>query len=226
MDIYNTIIDEKLVHHHFASTRDDAYKKKVLNSWADEAFANRDGTSKFIKEFQTTFNSSLWELYCYQVLKEMGCHFDFSVEYPDFKVDLNGESLLVECTIANNPSDDPKESDIEARFNDNSDLDYKVYHQTLRLSNSMINKSEKYINQYIKDADNIGKPYIIAVEPFDQPYFMLTGNESIISLLYGEVYDRYNKASVLADGAIKKNGAPILNCTPNVRQTLGVFLYV
>jgi hypothetical protein len=38
----------------------------VLTDWA-RGFIDRDG--KFVKEFQTTFNSCFWELYVYAVLK-------------------------------------------------------------------------------------------------------------------------------------------------------------
>jgi len=55
--------------------------RAVLTQWA-EGFDDRDG--KFVREFQTTYNSSFWELYLFAVLKHLGIEVDLSFKAPDF----------------------------------------------------------------------------------------------------------------------------------------------
>lgn len=185
MGLFDLVVKKGALHPDFERIMDDPYKKKVLERWSDERLINRDGNYKFVKEFQTTFNSSFWELYCYNVLKEMGVEFNFEHEHPDFVVYYGGKKINIECTIASNAKGEPDESDVYARFNENKSMDDIVYDQTIRLSNAFASKYKKYKEKYCKKEWVKNNPFIIAMEPFDQPHFMLTGSESIRLLLYG-----------------------------------------
>ena len=68
-------------HPHFLHAMKHPYECAVLESWAN-GFVDRDG--KFVREFQTTFNSSFWELYLFACLKELGLCVNFSYDAPDF----------------------------------------------------------------------------------------------------------------------------------------------
>jgi hypothetical protein len=59
-------------------------ERRVLEEWA-KGFIDRDG--KFVNEFQTTFESSMWELYLNAYLRELGATLNFSHHAPDFVVD-------------------------------------------------------------------------------------------------------------------------------------------
>lgn len=185
MGLFDLVVEKSELHPNFERIMNDPYKKKVLEGWSDEKLINRDGNSKFVKEFQTTFNSSFWEVYCYNVLKEIGAEFNFCYEHPDFVINYCGDTINIECTIASNAKIDPDESDVYARFNESKSLDDIVYAQTIRLSNAFASKYKKYKEKYCERNWVKDKPFIIAVEPFDQPHFMLTGIESIRLLLYG-----------------------------------------
>jgi len=183
--LFDLVVEKGALHPNFKRIMNDPYKKKILEGWGDEKLINRDGNNKFIKEFQTTFNSCFWELYCYNVLKELGGKFAFEHEHPDFVVDLGGEVINIECVIASNAKTTPEESDMDARFNENKDLNKIVYDQTIRISNAFNSKYKKYRDKYSEKLWVKDRPFIIAMEPFDQPHFMLTGSESIRLLLYG-----------------------------------------
>jgi len=62
MDLFAIITDPKKLHKNFLNVigEPEDYARNVLLNWA-EGFIDRDG--KFLKEFQTSFNSSFWELY-------------------------------------------------------------------------------------------------------------------------------------------------------------------
>lgn len=209
MDIFVDLVGSEKQHYNYINVKRDIYSVEVINSWVNEALVCRDGNNKFIKEFQTEFNSSFWELYCYQVLKELGCSFNFEPPYPDFVVNLDSECFLVECVTAKNAKGKAQESDLTAKLNDQSDADEKVHSQVIRLANAVQSKKDKLLKQYCKTAGNNDKPYIIAVEPFDQSYFMDTGTESIIALLYGWVMDRTTSEEFQGDAAIKDESVEI-----------------
>ena len=59
--------------------------REIIEQWA-EGFQDRDG--KILKEFQTSFHSTFWEFYIFQLLKDMGLkdNIDFSKNKPDLFV--------------------------------------------------------------------------------------------------------------------------------------------
>ena len=185
MNLFDLLVNEDELHPNFTRIKSDPYKVKLLEEWGDDQLIGRDGNGKFIKEFQTTFNSAFWELYCYKVLQKLGAVFDFEHDAPDFTVALGGKKISIECTIASNAKEMPMESDIEAHINDTKSLEETIYDQTVRLSNAFTKKVNKYQKSYCKKEWVKENPFIVAIEPFDQPYFMITGHEAIRLLLYG-----------------------------------------
>ena len=66
MDLFTPIVKEKRLHPLFKRViQDKTYKPAiaVINEWSNGLLGRKGEAEKFIKEFQTTFNSSLWELY-------------------------------------------------------------------------------------------------------------------------------------------------------------------
>ena len=60
MDLFTPVVSEDVQHANFRSISkfSSKFDREVLNEWAHE-FKDREG--KFVKEFQTTFDSSFWE---------------------------------------------------------------------------------------------------------------------------------------------------------------------
>lgn len=227
VNLFNDIVPESKQNPNYKQIKNDIHKTEIINSWADQAVVDRDGNGKFQKEFQTEFNSCLWELYIYQCLKKIGCKFDLSHNHPDYVVSLPscGQDFTVECTIASSALGTTPEWDTNAKLNDDVDPDEKVYFQTMRLSNSICSKHNKYIEKYSKEPWVSGKPYIIAVEPFDQPNSFAVGNEAILAALYGELYNRQKNGYEMIDGVYKQNNAEIplgYFKKPDYRQITGV----
>src|SRR6266576_6551759 len=97
MDLFTPCVPADRLHPNFKHVAFEAAAedRAVLNAWA-RGFVDRDG--KFVEEFQTTFNSSFWELYLFAVLKKYGMQVDFSKARPDFCIP--SLSLNIEATIA------------------------------------------------------------------------------------------------------------------------------
>jgi hypothetical protein len=69
VQLFEPVVDETRMHPNFRGIvgRGNVYNLDVLNDWA-RGCHDREG--KFIHEFQTTFNSSFWELYLFAMLKK------------------------------------------------------------------------------------------------------------------------------------------------------------
>ena len=97
MQLFEPIVPESQQHANFRSLlrQQNPHTFDVLQDWA-RGFVDRDG--KFVHEFQTTFNSSFWELYVYAVLKKYGLPVDFTKTRPDFFIP--SQNFNIEATIA------------------------------------------------------------------------------------------------------------------------------
>ncbi|MGQ7886815.1 hypothetical protein [Paenibacillus sp. WC2504] len=188
MNLFYTELERERLHHNFLAIREDTYLKKIINLWV-EGFVDRD--NKFVYEFQTTFNSCFWELYLHGCFKHLGFKVDFSKQSPDFCLSSNGKELCVEAVIAEKPQNgllaEWEKMDI---FND--PLKYENYMNyesivdlaTVRLMQALTSKFDKYIKDYSKLTHCKNKPFIVAVAPFEQPFFFTQNTNAIRKLLY------------------------------------------
>lgn len=100
MDLFSPQVDVSKMHKAFIRLRANPYDVAVINAWSC-GFVARDGATKFATEFQTTFESCLWELYLHAVLKELKCQIDFSHSSPDFCI-TGPSRFTIEAVVARN----------------------------------------------------------------------------------------------------------------------------
>ena len=177
---------------------DGMFFREIIEQWA-EGFQDRDG--KILKEFQTSFHSTFWEFYIFQLLKDMGLkdNIDFSKNRPDFIVkDGNKDKFYIEAVVANIKQDGRKEN--ERTYNDLEQTERPVwklpnYEQIInegiiRCSNAVQSKNKKYEDYKKLEWVDENIPYIVAVSSYGQINY---GNEchySIVALLYGFYINR------------------------------------
>ena len=187
--------------------------KNVIRGWF-EGFIDRD--NKFVYEFQTSFESMLWELYCFAMLKEMKCEVDFSYNRPDFVV-KSPHRFLIECTVVREENGKPKESDFKEKCKPSQDLAARTDYATVRMLNSINTKLKKYKEGYCTLEHVAGLPYIVAVTPFEQARFQDTGMEAIRKILWAETVRKVNGNYITEDfKKIKKRD--------NLYLDMGIFL--
>lgn len=186
IDLFSTSLEKSKQHPLFQMLSEDAYssERQVLQSWA-EGFVDRDG--KFINEFQTTFESSMWELYLFAFLKEIGADIDLEHHAPDFTA-KNVQDFCIEATIA------APAMGGEGTVGVNFDLppeDFSEFNRqaTLRICNSLSSKVAKYRKSYSKLDHVQDKPYVIALASFDRPHAHMSANRAIIAALFGVYFD-------------------------------------
>ena len=230
MDLFEKQVDDNKLHRNFKSLLVEAREKerKVLNEWAD-GFPDRD--KKFVKEFQTTFNSSFWEIYLYKLFKEMNFNFDWDFPSPDFSLEYKDIEFIVEATISNNAQNEleewEKEDLTEAYDNYLANMNEKNIYSIIRLANSFQSKLSKY-----RDKDKhhssygtlphvVNKPFIIAIASFEQPLHYHQYDRPIMALLYDFYVDEeeywrhperypYGPPDVSLEYVEKENGNLIL----------------
>jgi hypothetical protein len=181
MDLFTPVVSQERQHPNFCHIIKPGYYElasKVLNNWAKD-FEDRDG--KFVTEFQTTFNSSFWELYLFACFKELNCTFDQSHPSPDFVLTSPYGEFTAEATTANHPEHYRPEWD--KAMIDEPEMDYILRLSTIRLLQAVLQKSDKFKKSYSKLAHVQNKPFVICVSPFDQPFFFRQSHLAIVRVL-------------------------------------------
>ena len=192
VDLFTPQVAPELFHYNFkAALHDSSFgEREVLTRWAND-FTDKDG--KFVKEFQTTFNSAYWELYLHAAFRDLGFSNDLSHASPDFILSKNGANIIIEATSANAAEGKPKEWERDLSKEGIKNLKFDIpeinREATIRLSNAVIAKLRKYKQDYSRLNHVCGKPFVIAIGPFEQPYFYLQFNRAIRSLLYDDYVD-------------------------------------
>jgi hypothetical protein len=175
----------------------------VVQQWA-EGFPDRDG--KFVQEFQITFNSPFWEIYLHAVLRNFGFLPDWTHPAPDFSVSKDGVQACLEAVTAN--AADGKPAEWEApKFGStpNPDIDLGRINREamIRLANAIDSKHRKYLASYAKYQHVRGRPFVLAVAPFEQPFFNHQYNRPIKAVLYDHYVD---EPEYMANPGLYPNG--------------------
>lgn len=206
MRLFEPVVPEERLHPNFrfvlAPYRQP--ERDLLSAWA-EGFVDRDG--KLIHEFQTTFNSSFWEIYLHAVFRTYAFETDWSHAAPDFRLRGHGIEFNVEAVTANAAAGKPNEWDKLLSAEELAALKLKSLNTEamIRLSGALISKSRKFEQSYSKLDHLKGRPFVVAIAPFEQPHFQLQYDRPIRALLYDYYVD---EDAYLADPSAYPHGAP------------------
>jgi hypothetical protein len=134
MDLFTPIVKEEKLHPLFKQiVSEPVYRPTmvVINGWSAGLLGRKQEANKFIKEFQMTFNSSLWELYLNKAFIDFGYQIDYSKESPDFHlIHSSGRKVNVEAVTANNKDNENPE-----------------YYSNVTIQDSFKRSNEEFLNQ-------------------------------------------------------------------------------
>lgn len=200
MEVFKTIegiLDDEL-HPKYKNLLNPEFKnhRDIIQGWV-EGFVDRD--NKIVKEFQTTYHSSLWEFYLYALFKELGFELNQESEKnrPDFIITKPFE-MYVEAVISNIKETGIPESkrsmeDIMSMFippYEQKDFYKNLDEAIIRQSKSIMKKKDKYKKNYSKcKLVHNDKPYIIALSSYDQINYGREYIYPMMALLYGKYYN-------------------------------------
>jgi hypothetical protein len=182
MDLFTPLVPPDRLHPNFNRLMSDTDwdVREVLADWAD-GFIDRD--NKFVREFQTTFNSSWWELYLYAVFKSLGIQTDFSFDAPDFVA--QDIPMVVEAVISSHAENSTPEwlksvSDLTG----GGHIEQRYTETLARLYNSLDAKRRLYDRRYSVLPHVQGKSFVIALHNFSTPDSFQLGDVAMQRLLY------------------------------------------
>lgn len=206
--------EEKLNDHFRLISADPDYTKvqPVIQNWATGLLNRRGESHKFIKEFQTTFISSMWELYLNRALIDLKCSVDFSKSAPDFFVRGPGNyEFNIEAVVSDQPPTAKQRKTFDAQ-------DFKT-RGALKLAGKIRDKLDLFRGRngkkhpYSSMSHVQGRPFVIAIAPFDSDLSLTQNNELINIVLFGLAppvlegpdYGKQGKITSL----LKPSGAPV-----------------
>lgn len=186
MDLFYPVVPNDRLDPNFKRILDHpASEHAVIQDWAN-GFVDRDG--KFVKEFQTSFNTCFWELYVFACLKQMSLGIDFNYSSPDFTVTTGFFKGTIECVTSQNAAGRRPEHDltIQEQISDlaGPNRDAISREATIRLANSISGKYQRFCHHYSSLTHVTNKPFILAVAPFQEPYFWVQRLDGITNVLY------------------------------------------
>ena len=186
MDLFTPVLSKSKQHPIFQMLLEDRYapERQVLSSWA-VSYRDRDG--KFVKEFQSTFESSFWELYLHAATKIWGLQLDQTLASPDFVVKAPFP-LCIEATIAA-----PARGGRSNFGYDASDIpdDFSQFNAeaSIRICNSFTAKVKRYRDYYVGLPHVANQPFVVAIAAFDRPLAHFAAGRSVIAAMYGLYHD-------------------------------------
>lgn len=223
-ELFIPIVEQDKQHPKFKFLLDPSYQneREILNAWWDE-FVLKDGKTKTITEFQTTFHSMFWELYLNKVFLDSGYKIDETVKSPDFFIHFNEHKVSIEAVVANIAKDgDPEDKrTLQDAFGENN-INEISDEAIVRLFNAIDYKNKKYFKNYVDNKDVESNPFTIAVADYGQINYGQTYIYAMLSLLYSAYYDpkdttdlkilcndNFNREYKFKEKHIKKSGGSL-----------------
>lgn len=197
MNLFTPIVEENKLHPLFKRIiQDETYKPAitVINEWSNGLLGRKGEAEKFIKEFQTTFNSSLWELYLNKSFLELGFNIDYSKPSPDFYLTHpSGRHVCVEAVTSNNQLNENYEYYTTKSFSESIHIDNGDFldKSSIKLIGKLKDKRDLLIGAkskkhcYSSLPHVKGNPFVVAVAPFDNHLSFIQNNMAINRVLYG-----------------------------------------
>ena len=225
MNLFIPRVNYKQLHPYFKRLTQESCYQDVLNTiqeWTNELANRKKESDKFIKEFQISFNSSLWELYLNKAFQDLGFKIDYSKESPDFNlIHSSGRIVNVEAVTSNNKLTNNKDYYTKEAYQEtiNTKNDDGSRDAILKLLGKIKDKKDLFIGkdnkkfpyselEHVKD-----KPFVIALAPFDNHLSHTQNNTLINQVLFGvlppTIEQVYNTSSKKINYIINKNGKKI-----------------
>lgn len=156
----------------------------VIQGWGQGLLDRNGERDKFINEFQSTFNSAMWELYINRVILDLGFTIDFTKNSPDFCVTTKeGYRFNIEAVISDANHQKPKyKFTTHEKFKNEGALKLiGKLNDKIKIFRGDEGKKFPYSSM-----DHVaGVPFVIAIAPFDNDISLMQNNELINLVLFG-----------------------------------------
>jgi hypothetical protein len=222
---FDIIEKEENLHKKFKHLLDIFYtnERELLEDWITR-FIIKDGETKTIKQFQSSYHSMAWEVYLNELIISSGGTIDNKVSSPDFFIHKDGKNASIEAVVANIspkygiPETERTISDIYGENDYSSILNESI----IRLLSAITYKSDKYYKTYNNNEKVNNRPYVIALSDHAQINSGQSSCFPLLAILFNAYYDPDDKENLKILGYdnfdreykykehhIKANGEPL-----------------
>lgn len=175
-ELFNLCVPDEKLHVNFKSLNNPIHNPaKLLLTELGYQYKTQD--KNFIKEFQTQFDSRLWEFFLYFFLLSEDFKFGKQQKYPDFIVTKNNDEIALEATTVNIGKIDTQ------IFKDLSlGKNLQTGYFPIKFGSPLHSKLNK---KYWKKKNLKGLPFIFAIHDYHQPGAMIFSETTLREYLYG-----------------------------------------
>ncbi len=189
LDLFSPIVPAEKQHVYFQrliSHSSFRGARKAINEMMPH-FVDVDGN--FVQQFQSDgFDSRVWELYLFAMLKESGFELDRSYQAPDFVGNNFGNEMALEAVIVGRkPGDKPSFLQEMPKLPSMVEIENKLKDEMpIRFGSPLFTK----LKRKYWDLEHVrGKPFVIAIADFHDDSSMIWSNSALYAYLYGKRYE-------------------------------------
>lgn len=177
-DLWSTDLPIERLHPHFRSVAANPIERACLDRWV-EGF--KDVNNNFVHEFQTKFAPAFMELYLYRLFLSLEFTVSRPADRPDFVVDTPQGSVAVEAKVTEaGPGEAPVWTPIHEVPMDRE----QFYERTCaKLTGAIVSKLKHY-RSYANEPAVKDKAFLLCLNPYDSPGFVMQGFGAITRVLY------------------------------------------
>ncbi|EDM25751.1 hypothetical protein LNTAR_15082 [Lentisphaera araneosa HTCC2155] len=180
VDLFDVVRKDKALDLNFEKVYKEPVRAagRTLINKIYESYYDKDGT--FIRQFQEhNFDARLFELYVYEYLKSAKFTIKDGFTAPDFLVEKDNIEVAIEVTTINPPSEGRQSimdmSPEEVQFQEE-------HGKACKFSNSLRAKMAK---KYWEKEHCTNKPFVIAIQDFQQDQSQIFTDKPLSNFLYG-----------------------------------------
>ena len=178
IDLWTTTVPTARLHPHFRSLAANPVERACLDRWA-EGFA--DVNNNIAHEFQTKFSPAFWEIYLYRMFVSMGFAVSRPADRPDFVVKTPSGGIAVEAKVTEaGPGQPPVWMPIHEVPLDRE----QFYDRTCAKLSGAIASKLKHYRTYANEPAVKDKAFLLCLNPYDSPHFIMQGFEALARVLY------------------------------------------
>lgn len=177
LDLWTTTLPMDRLYPHFRALAAMPTDRECFQRWAD-GFADVNGN--IVDVFQTQFSPAFWEIYLYKFFQRLGFQVERPPQRPDYVLATPQGTIVAEATTINPCGP----SFVSTPIHDTPFDREAFYDQTsARLMGSLQRKLDAY-RLYAEEREVEGRPFLLCINPYDNPHFVVQGFGAITRVLY------------------------------------------
>lgn len=178
LDLWTTCLPVERWHPHFRSLAANPVDRACFQRWADD-FPDVNGNAAH--ELQTKFSPMFWEICLFKMFQTLGFTVSRPNDRPDFVLETPQGVIAAEAKIIDSS---PGQSPVWTPIHE-VPLDRDAYYeQTCAKLSGALHDKLKHFRTYSDEPAVKDRPFLLCVNPYDTPHFVMQGFGAMTRVLY------------------------------------------